>query len=422
MPPAARRPAPRRSAALALARSLAVAPSWRCFSPRPPAPAPSASRSAPRPTPACAARLPGRPVVGGRRLARVDCGDAGGRHPHRRAQPPPRARHDGATPALALPGVDAAHHDAGRLARLDVDAAGAEHQPRDPRASAPRPPALEEAPSGASASRRYELPAGTRALWFQTWCSPVNGPGWCNWPGRICSSSAASTLELEESGEPGATARARCSRRARARASSRSRSGRRTATPASAGSRSRSAAAGRDAAGRLPRRPAAAVPACAARHARRRHPRGRRRRASPAGRGDRRRGQRPHAGSRRPSLVRNQRRRGARRSERRRPPRAPVVPSPPPASPRLPARPPRRSRPIRSRAAATSATGRTRASGRGSARGSSPAGRRRTGQHDGAARGPGAHPRRSSPTRAGGRSAARRWPRCAASPAGRGRR
>jgi hypothetical protein len=55
------------------------------------------------------------------------------------------------------------------------------------------------------AAQRIGVPAGTRALDFETWCSPVNGPGWCNWPAHMLELRGL-TVELEESGEPAAAA------------------------------------------------------------------------------------------------------------------------------------------------------------------------------------------------------------------------
>ena len=67
-----------------------------------------------------------------------------------------------------------------------------------------------EVPTGSGsrpgAPDRRDLPAGTRQLVFQTWCSPVNGPGWCNWPIHMLELRGM-TVELEESVEPNATAR-----------------------------------------------------------------------------------------------------------------------------------------------------------------------------------------------------------------------
>ncbi len=66
---------------------------------------------------------------------------------------------------------------------------------------------IEGAPSGTGtqpgAAQRFDVPAGTRELRFLTWCSPLNGPGWCNWPGHLIELRGA-TLELDESGDPGA--------------------------------------------------------------------------------------------------------------------------------------------------------------------------------------------------------------------------
>jgi len=55
------------------------------------------------------------------------------------------------------------------------------------------------------AAMRRDLPAGARDLEFNVWCSPVNGPGWCNWPGHLLDLRGL-TVELEESGEPSAEA------------------------------------------------------------------------------------------------------------------------------------------------------------------------------------------------------------------------
>jgi hypothetical protein len=58
---------------------------------------------------------------------------------------------------------------------------------------------------GESAVTRRELPAGSRGLELSVWCSPVNGPGWCNWPGPLLGVHGF-TVELEEAGEPAAAA------------------------------------------------------------------------------------------------------------------------------------------------------------------------------------------------------------------------
>jgi hypothetical protein len=60
-------------------------------------------------------------------------------------------------------------------------------------------------PPGFGGQTRRELPAGTRTLEAKVWCSPVNGIGWCNWPGPLLDIRGL-TLELEESGAPSATA------------------------------------------------------------------------------------------------------------------------------------------------------------------------------------------------------------------------
>lgn len=54
-------------------------------------------------------------------------------------------------------------------------------------------------------AQRISVPAGARRMHFETWCSPVNGPGWCNWPGPLLELRGL-TLELEEHGEPAAAA------------------------------------------------------------------------------------------------------------------------------------------------------------------------------------------------------------------------
>jgi hypothetical protein len=66
-----------------------------------------------------------------------------------------------------------------------------------------------EAASGSGtapgSAERREVPAGTRVLDFVNWCSPVNGPGWCNWPGHLLELRGL-TLELEEGIDPAASA------------------------------------------------------------------------------------------------------------------------------------------------------------------------------------------------------------------------
>ena len=54
---------------------------------------------------------------------------------------------------------------------------------------------------GEGAITRRELPAGSRGLELSVWCSPVNGPGWCNWPGPLLGVHGF-TVELEETAEP----------------------------------------------------------------------------------------------------------------------------------------------------------------------------------------------------------------------------
>ena len=66
---------------------------------------------------------------------------------------------------------------------------------------------IEGAPSGSGTrpgeAQRFSVPGNARSLVLTTWCSPLNGPGWCNWPGHLFEVRAL-TLELEESVEPGA--------------------------------------------------------------------------------------------------------------------------------------------------------------------------------------------------------------------------
>ncbi|MEA2311447.1 MAG: hypothetical protein QOE28_1415 [Solirubrobacteraceae bacterium] len=68
---------------------------------------------------------------------------------------------------------------------------------------------LFEGPTGSGttpgAAQRVDLPAGARAIKLATWCSPLNGPGWCNWPSHLLELRGM-TVELEESGEPDAAA------------------------------------------------------------------------------------------------------------------------------------------------------------------------------------------------------------------------
>ncbi len=54
------------------------------------------------------------------------------------------------------------------------------------------------------AALRREVPAGSRGLDLKIWCSPVNGPGWCNWPWHLLDIRGL-TLELEEHEEPTAS-------------------------------------------------------------------------------------------------------------------------------------------------------------------------------------------------------------------------
>jgi hypothetical protein len=58
------------------------------------------------------------------------------------------------------------------------------------------------APGGAT---RHLLPTGSRGLEFMVYCSTANGPGWCAWDGYPFEVRGV-TLELEEDGEPSATA------------------------------------------------------------------------------------------------------------------------------------------------------------------------------------------------------------------------
>ena len=56
----------------------------------------------------------------------------------------------------------------------------------------------------AGAADRLALPVGSRALELTVWCSPVNGPGYCNWAYRLLDIRGL-TAELEESAPPSAT-------------------------------------------------------------------------------------------------------------------------------------------------------------------------------------------------------------------------
>lgn len=56
------------------------------------------------------------------------------------------------------------------------------------------------------APMRFELlRTGSRSLEFTVYCSTAGGPGWCAWPGSMLDIRGL-TLELEESGDPSATA------------------------------------------------------------------------------------------------------------------------------------------------------------------------------------------------------------------------
>jgi hypothetical protein len=58
------------------------------------------------------------------------------------------------------------------------------------------------APGGATL---HHLPTGSRGLALTVYCSTANGPGWCNW-GHFLVDIRGVTLELDEDGEPSATA------------------------------------------------------------------------------------------------------------------------------------------------------------------------------------------------------------------------
>jgi hypothetical protein len=60
-------------------------------------------------------------------------------------------------------------------------------------------------PGEGASSTGLDLPTGARGLQVEIWCSPVNGPGWCNWPTPLFDLRGI-TLELEENGAPGVTA------------------------------------------------------------------------------------------------------------------------------------------------------------------------------------------------------------------------
>jgi hypothetical protein len=55
------------------------------------------------------------------------------------------------------------------------------------------------------AGQQVDLPAGAREVRFRIWCSPVNGPGYCNWYHEPLGLRGI-TVEVEEAGEPAATA------------------------------------------------------------------------------------------------------------------------------------------------------------------------------------------------------------------------
>ncbi len=146
--------------------------------------------------------------------------------------------------------------------------------------------------------QRIAVPAGARGLRFSTWCSSANGPGWCNWP-RHHFELQSMTLELEELGAPDRVRDGPAHGRRgapRGRAAVDRRVGRRLGRPPGRGSARRQAGRLAHARRRLPGRPAAAVPAEAARDGGRRHDAGRGRPASPAAAGHRR-GRQPHARS-----------------------------------------------------------------------------------------------------------------------------
>ena len=64
---------------------------------------------------------------------------------------------------------------------------------------------LLSAASGDSGRMSGMLPTGSRGLELRVWCSPVNGPGWCNWAGPLLGVHGF-TLELEEADEPAVAA------------------------------------------------------------------------------------------------------------------------------------------------------------------------------------------------------------------------
>jgi hypothetical protein len=67
-------------------------------------------------------------------------------------------------------------------------------------------------PGQGAASTRLALPTGARSMSFDVWCSPLNGPGWCNWPGPLFDLRGV-TLEAEEHSVPSAAASGELTRR-----------------------------------------------------------------------------------------------------------------------------------------------------------------------------------------------------------------
>ena len=205
----------------------------------------------------------------------VECGDAG-RHGAARDTELAARRPTEAALRVSVPALDA--ETTVRAAWVDwrFTGAGAEHEPGLPRA---------QLRAGRGCSRRVRrgrrrvrprgatCPAGARKLEATVWCSPVNGPGVVQLGGRAARPGRL-TFELEESGEPAASRgrRARWRGRARGRRAGRGGRLRRRLGRAPRGGLARRHAR-RDAAARrgLPRGPAAAVPADAARDGRRGH-------------------------------------------------------------------------------------------------------------------------------------------------------
>ena len=157
-----------------------------------------------------------------------------------------------------------------------------------------------EAPTGSGTSPgtadRRSLPAGARDLELVTWCSPANGPGWCNWYDHLLELRGL-TLELEEHEEPAVEASGELlggGPRRGVQPLVVQASDRDSGDPARRRRPRRHAGRCRRRRARVPRRPPAAVPARVAPVGRRRHRAGGRRRPPAAPGRDGRGRQRPH--------------------------------------------------------------------------------------------------------------------------------